>query len=152
MDSLGKNTGVGCHALPGDLPNPGIKPASLTSPALAGRFFTTTATWEAPNEGIIPSYRKQKKENGCQTSTKTAMPLTSCVGPALLQLLEARSSGSRKQGQSNEGRTGTPKNKPGWRPARVGLALCGIYNQARLRAKSQPFDSCMENTPFFYKT
>ena len=26
---------------PGDLPNPGIKPVSLVSPALAGRFFTT---------------------------------------------------------------------------------------------------------------
>ena len=26
---------------PGDLPNPGIKPASLVSPALAGGFFTT---------------------------------------------------------------------------------------------------------------
>ena len=33
---------------PGDLPNPGIEPTSLTSPALAGRFFTTSATWEAP--------------------------------------------------------------------------------------------------------
>ena len=32
---------------PGDLPNPGIKPASLPSPALAGKFFTTSATWEA---------------------------------------------------------------------------------------------------------
>ena len=29
---------------PGDLPNPEM---SLTSPALAGRFFTTSATWEA---------------------------------------------------------------------------------------------------------
>ena len=29
-DFLGKNTGVGCHALlQGDLPNPGIEPASL---------------------------------------------------------------------------------------------------------------------------
>ena len=28
---------------PGDLPNPEIKPASLTSPALAGGFFTTSA-------------------------------------------------------------------------------------------------------------
>ena len=27
---------------PGDLPNPGIKPESLTSPASAGRFFSTT--------------------------------------------------------------------------------------------------------------
>ena len=31
---------------PGDLPDPGIEPASLTSLALAGRFFTTSATWE----------------------------------------------------------------------------------------------------------
>ena len=30
----------------GDLPNAGIKPASRMSPALAGRFFTTSATWE----------------------------------------------------------------------------------------------------------
>ena len=32
---------------PGDLPNPGIEPASLVSPALAGGFFTTSTTWEA---------------------------------------------------------------------------------------------------------
>ena len=31
---------------PGDLPNPGIKPMSLTSPALAGGFFTASTTWE----------------------------------------------------------------------------------------------------------
>ena len=30
---------------PGDLPDLGIKPVSLTSPALAGRFSTTSATW-----------------------------------------------------------------------------------------------------------
>ena len=32
---------------PGDLPNPGIEPMSLVSPALAGGFFTTSTTWEA---------------------------------------------------------------------------------------------------------
>ena len=32
---------------PGDLPHPGIKPKSFTFPALAGGFFTTSATWEA---------------------------------------------------------------------------------------------------------
>ena len=32
---------------PRDLPNPWIKPMSLESPALAGGFFTTSATWEA---------------------------------------------------------------------------------------------------------
>ena len=31
---------------PGDLPNPGMEPASLMPPALAGEFFTTSATWE----------------------------------------------------------------------------------------------------------
>ena len=31
---------------PGDLLNPGIEPTSLVSPALAGRFFTASATWE----------------------------------------------------------------------------------------------------------
>ena len=33
---------------PGDLPNPGIKPTSLTSPALAGGFFTTAAAAKSP--------------------------------------------------------------------------------------------------------
>ena len=33
---------------PGDLPNPGIEPESLMSPALTGGVFTTSATWEAP--------------------------------------------------------------------------------------------------------
>ena len=32
---------------PGDLPDPGIEPVSLTSPTLAGRFSTTSATSEA---------------------------------------------------------------------------------------------------------
>ena len=32
---------------PGDLPSPGSKPPSLMCPALAGRFFTTSATWVA---------------------------------------------------------------------------------------------------------
>ena len=39
---------------PGDLPNPGIEPASLMAPALADGFFTTSATTEA------------KEIDGCQ--------------------------------------------------------------------------------------
>ena len=31
---------------PGDLPNPGTEPTFLKSPALAGEFFTSSATWE----------------------------------------------------------------------------------------------------------
>ena len=31
-----------------DLPDPGIEPASLSSPALASGFFTISTNWEAP--------------------------------------------------------------------------------------------------------
>ena len=31
-------------SLPGDLPDPGIEPASFMSPALSGGFFTTSTT------------------------------------------------------------------------------------------------------------
>ena len=39
-------TGLPCPP-PGDLPHPGIEPVSFVSPSLAGRFFTTSITWEA---------------------------------------------------------------------------------------------------------
>ena len=32
---------------PGDLPDPGTEPTSLTLPALAGGFFTSSTKWEA---------------------------------------------------------------------------------------------------------
>ena len=40
---------------PGDLPDPGIEPTSLTSSALAGRFFIPSATWEAPTCTYTPT-------------------------------------------------------------------------------------------------
>ena len=47
QDSPGKNTRVGCHALlQGNLTHPRIESASLTSPALAGGFFTTEPPWK----------------------------------------------------------------------------------------------------------
>ena len=40
----------GLSCLPsGDLPDSGIKPVFSVSPALAGGFFTTRATWKAPS-------------------------------------------------------------------------------------------------------
>ena len=38
-------SGLPCPS-PGDLPDPGIKSTSPNSPALAGKFFTTNASWE----------------------------------------------------------------------------------------------------------
>ena len=40
-------SGLPCRP-PGDLPDPRIESGSLVSPALAGGFFTPSATWEAP--------------------------------------------------------------------------------------------------------
>ena len=46
-DSPGKSTGVGCYVfLQGIFLPQGSNPR-LMSPVLAGRFFTTSATWEA---------------------------------------------------------------------------------------------------------
>ena len=46
-DSAGKNTGVGCYFLfQAIFPTQELN-LHLLSPALAGRFFTTSATWEA---------------------------------------------------------------------------------------------------------
>ena len=36
---------------PGDLLNTGVKPESLSSPALARGFFTTNTTWESESKG-----------------------------------------------------------------------------------------------------
>ena len=47
-------SGLPCSS-PGHLPDPGIEPASLTSPALAGGCFTTRTTWEAQQLKILDS-------------------------------------------------------------------------------------------------
>ena len=44
---------------PRNLPNPEITPMSLISPTLAGRLFTTRATWEA----LIPSLQDLLKDD-----------------------------------------------------------------------------------------
>ena len=38
-------SGLPCPPPGGNLPNPGMEPASLRPPALPGRFFTASATW-----------------------------------------------------------------------------------------------------------
>ena len=40
-------SGLSCPP-PADLPYPGMESAYLMSPALAGRFLTTSATWNVP--------------------------------------------------------------------------------------------------------
>ena len=63
-------TGLPCPP-PGDPPDPGIfKPVS---PALAGGFFTTSATWEAQTVVYYPHFTGEKIEaqRGAKTCSKS---------------------------------------------------------------------------------
>ena len=52
---------------PGDLPSPGIEPTTLEPPELAGRFFTTSATWEASQYSKYYMYCSAKSSQSCLT-------------------------------------------------------------------------------------
>ena len=72
----------------GDLPNPGMEPKSLMSPKLAGRFFTTRASWEAwrdtwSNRQVRPWNTKWSRTNAnrvlpreCAGHRKHPLPIT----------------------------------------------------------------------------
>ena len=64
-DSPGKNTWMDCRALLQDLPDPGIEPISLTSPALADGFFTiSSTTWEVEESYFMPDRYVAETCNG----------------------------------------------------------------------------------------
>ena len=53
---------------PGDLPNPVIKPSSLTSPTLAGRFFTTRRRKWQPTLVFLPGESQGRRSLvGCSS-------------------------------------------------------------------------------------
>ena len=55
---------------PGDLPNSGVEPMSLMSPALAGRLFTIIATWEALIGISIPKMKFTRPESNIEKKFK----------------------------------------------------------------------------------
>ena len=63
--SMGFSRQEYCHGFscppPGYLPDPVIEPATLASPALAGRFFTTSATWEEWDLIKLKTFAQQRK-------------------------------------------------------------------------------------------
>ena len=61
-------SGLPCPS-PGDLPDSRIKLTSLKSPALAGGFFTTSATWEAHSWEM--SFKREK--HACPYRTYTVV-------------------------------------------------------------------------------
>ena len=71
---------------PGDLPNPGIKRASLVSPALAGGFFTASTTWltcmvewlpfkssEHPSSHVDTKKKKENKFCVCDKNSQDSL-------------------------------------------------------------------------------
>ena len=78
---------------PGALPDPGIEPTSLMFPALAGRFFTASTAWEAPNIQLV------------QTSTVWFHPHNV---PGIANFIESESTLVDARGpQERGGRTGS---------------------------------------------
>ena len=71
-NSPGKNTGGGCHAvLQGIFSTLGLNPRQdLRSPALAGGFFTTSATRET--EGMRGLFNQRKKRDEQKNITSTS--------------------------------------------------------------------------------
>ena len=63
---------------PGDLPDPGIKSTSLTSPALAGMFFTTSAPWKAPKKGQMSSIFLYTPCSNCYPNSRHTYATYSC--------------------------------------------------------------------------
>jgi len=62
----------------GDLLDLGIEPVSLAFPASAGRFFTTSATWEFPNTVWshlnVESEKERKKMKLIDTENRWLLP------------------------------------------------------------------------------
>ena len=52
---------------PGDLPYSGIEPTSLVSPALAGGFLTTSATWREDPDGREECWEREGAIGGADT-------------------------------------------------------------------------------------
>ena len=65
---------------PGDLPDPEIKPMSFVSSALAGRFFTTSSTWEDPQiyrrEGNTGWKRRESFFDDTAKMTQGTVPIS----------------------------------------------------------------------------
>ena len=64
---------------PEGLPNPGIEPTSLMSPALSGTFFTTSATWETPPKAQAPNTIREIRASTDEFWGDTIQSIGSCT-------------------------------------------------------------------------
>ena len=78
---------------PGDLPDPGIKPASLVSPTLADMFFTTSATWEAPFSTTVVEWQQVRVKWICNQNLELSFQISvssECILSLLLLFSQQR--------------------------------------------------------------
>ena len=134
---------------PGDLPGLGTEPISLTFVALAGRFFATSATWEAhlqyitrydslPTPVLLPGKsHRQRSMVGCspwgryKSDTTEQLPFhfsLSCIGGG---------NGNPLQNSCLE----NPRDGGAW-----WAAVCGV-SQSRTRLKRLGSSSSMVHYP-----
>ena len=66
-----------------DLPDPGIKSESFMSSELAGRFFTTSTTWEAPLDPVTSRFSRSHQISS-SVFVKTPPDRTVCVAVTVL--------------------------------------------------------------------
>ena len=89
------------HGLPcpshGDLPNPGMALESLMSPALAGRFFASRATWEACWRSLGKLSGLPWRE-GCSRRKQSALHCATGIRAAISWGLSLGESSSHSQG------------------------------------------------------
>ena len=99
-NSPGKNTGAGCHCqvdpTSGVLPDPGIKPESLESPALAGRFLPLCHLGNFPLvsnflHDICLDYNIVKESEVTQSCPTLCDPMDCCLpGSSVHGIVQAR--------------------------------------------------------------
>ena len=99
---------------PGDLPNPGIEPTSLTSPAQAGRFFSTSATCLAILNIPLAARRK---------GAGLSPPITHCPGVGDTHGRAPSRSASRSASESGQ-HVLAPSSFPPQGYARAGTCQC----------------------------
>ena len=81
----------------GDLPDPGIKPVSLMSPALASGFFITSAPWEACDDPWQLFTREAHLSLGIQGSLLVASGVgTLCLARTSSRVAAGKQVGSAK--------------------------------------------------------
>ena len=93
---------------PGDLPEPGMEPVSLMSPALAGAFFTISATWEALTRTFPTLLQDNYQNEGIEVDIHTMYAVCSVVQlcPTLCDPMDCSLLDSSVHGDSPEKNTG----------------------------------------------